>query len=84
MRAPLHRADVSPIVSVAETRYTATTERRAPMFISGVKGRICGMEKRGCSVMPLRFTMPMREARIYPTISPTRTERERIKPLAKT
>ena len=43
-KALLQRAEVSPMVSVADTRYTATTERMAPILNSGVNGRSFGNE----------------------------------------
>ena len=52
-RALLQSADVSPMVSVAETRYTATTERMAPILNSGVKGRIRGKAMIERLVRPL-------------------------------
>ena len=43
--ALLHKADVSPIVSVADTKYTAITERMAPMLNSGEKGSSLGNDR---------------------------------------
>ena len=61
-KALLHRADVSPMVSVADTRYTATTERMAPRLNSGVKGMRRGSAMNESDDRPLKLTMPMQQA----------------------
>ena len=60
LRALLQRAEVSPMVSVADTRYTATTERMAPTLNSGVKGRMRGSAMIDCPDKPPKSTMPMK------------------------
>lgn len=60
--ALLHKADVSPIVSVADTKYTAITERMAPMLNSGEKGSSLGNEMTDWLAILLKSTIPIEQA----------------------
>ena len=62
--ALLQSAEVSPIVSVAETRYTATTERIAPILNSGVNGRSFGKATIERPESPLKSIIPINSARM--------------------
>ena len=62
-RAPEHRADVSPIVSVAETKKMHITARMASRLNSGVNGMNVGRATMGMSVTLLKSIIPMHRAR---------------------
>ena len=57
-------AEVSPIVSAAETRKMMQTEKIAPGWKTGRKGRRCGSERRPPEKIPLKSTIPMTADRI--------------------
>ena len=61
-KALLQSADVSPIVSVADTRYTATTDSMAPMLNSGVKGSKRGRAMMECPLRLSKLTIPIKQA----------------------
>ena len=73
-RPPDTIADVSPIVSAAETKNITITDRIGPILNSGVNIRKSGID---VILLPLTYdksTIPRLTATIYPTIIATRTE----------
>ena len=63
-RADEASAEVSPMVSVAETRKTTTMESIAPRLNTGLKGIMFGSEIMLASPMAERFTIPIQQARM--------------------
>ena len=68
-------AEISPIVSVAETRKIITIGKIAFRRNSNENGKIFGTAIMEISDNPEKSTFPKITARIYPTIIPTKTER---------
>ena len=68
------RAEVSPIVSVAETKKIKITEKIALALNSGLKGINEGTATIEVPESEEKSTTPIITATIYPTISPNKTE----------
>ena len=68
------RAEVSPIVSVAETKKIKITEKIALALNSGLKGINEGTAIIEVPESEEKSTTPINTATIYPTISPNKTE----------
>ena len=68
------RAEVSPIVSVAETKKIKITEKIALALNSGLKGINEGTAIIEVPESEEKSTTPIITATIYPTISPNKTE----------
>ncbi len=68
------RAEVSPIVSVAETKKIKITEKIALALNSGLKGINEGTATIEVPESEEKSTTPINTATIYPTISPNKTE----------
>ena len=71
---PETMAVVSPMVSAAETIKIMATEKMAPIWNSGAKGRSAGRETIPSEKITDRSTLPINTARIYPTTSPASTD----------
>lgn len=76
-------AEVSPIVSAADTRKIIAVEMIAPTLNSGLYGRSFGSAINPSAKIIVRSTFPKKIATIYPTIKPASTESWRIYPFAK-
>lgn len=76
-------AVVSPIVSVAETRNITTTDKIAPKWNSGIKGKILGRDIIPPANNPDKSTIPIIAESMYPTIRPNSMESCFQKDLAK-
>ena len=67
-------AEVSPMVSVADTRKISTTEMMASAWNSIRNGIRCGTAMMEVSRSAEKSTLPMQIARMYPTIRPNSTD----------
>ena len=67
-------AEVSPIVSVAETKNISTTDTMASALNSILNGIRCGIAIILISLNEEKSTTPIINATIYPTIRPKRTD----------
>ena len=61
-RPTIVSAEVSPIVSVADTRKMSVTDTMAPRLNSGVNGMSCGSANSCMPANPLKSTAPMNSA----------------------
>ena len=67
-------ADVSPIVSVADTKKIIVTDTIALILNSGLNGIKCGTDMIPQSANPEKSTFPIGMATRYPTTRPARTD----------
>ena len=73
-KPPDTRAEVSPMVSAADTRKIIQADMMAPAWNSGIKGSMVGKAMIPPDMIRLKSTFPRKMAITYPTISPARTE----------
>ena len=84
LRPTMVSAEVSPIVSVADTRKISVTDTIAPRLNSGVNGMSCGSANSSMFWKPLKSTAPATTAHAYPMTRPNSTESCLVLPFAST
>ncbi len=84
LRPTIVKADVSPMVSVADTRKMSVTDTMAPRSNSGANGMSCGSANSCRFANPLKSTAPTTTAHAYPMTRPNRTDSCFVFPFAST